>query len=74
MPKPEWLQDIQHQVHRIKRDPDCCDECIYFGSFVKYSRHHGSEVVEVRECDIHPGCFNTKYSICCDDFTREELV
>ena len=74
MPKPQWLRDREMQVHRVTVDPDLCGDCIYFGTFAKYARWRGKEVVELRECDIHPNCLNTKYSICCEDFAREQLV
>lgn len=74
MPKPQWLKDREQQATRITVDPDLCERCIYYGPLVKFAKHKGVERVEVHACDIHPNCMNTKYSICCDDFTREELV
>ena len=35
---------------------------------VKMTKHRNKEWTEVFECIEHPGCFNTKFSICCDDF------
>ena len=74
MSKPQWLKDRESQAKRITVEPDYCRDCIYFGKFVKRTRHKGKELVDVHECDINPGCLNTKYSICCDDFMREQLV
>lgn len=74
MSKPQWLIDKEMQARRVSVEPDTCDKCIYYGRLVKYSKHRDKEKVEVHECDLHPGCLNTKYSICCDDFMREELV
>jgi len=70
MPKPQWLINREQQATRITIDPDLCVDCIYYGPFVKFTKHKAKERVEVHACDIHPNCFNTKYSICCDDFTR----
>lgn len=74
MSKPQWLKDREVDLRHIKREPDKCVDCIYYGKFVKYAKHRGSERVGVHECDIHPSCFNTRYSICCADFHDEELV
>jgi hypothetical protein len=68
MPKPQWLIDREMQARKMVVEPDLCGDCIYFGRFEKYAKYKGKEKVEVRECDIHPKCFNVKYSICCDDF------
>lgn len=70
MSKPQWLIDKEMQAQRIDVEPDHCDECIYYGRFVKMTKHRGREYTEVHECDIHPGCLNTKYSICCDDMAK----
>lgn len=70
MSKPQWLKDREAQVQRITVDPELCCECIYYGKFVKYTKYKDKEKVEVHDCDIHPNCLNTKYSICCEDFTK----
>lgn len=70
MTKPQWLIDKENHKLEIHRDPDMCCDCLYFGAFVKKTKHKGKDWCEVHECDIHPGCFNTEYSICCDDFTN----
>ena len=74
MTKPQWLKDKEQDVQRIVRQYDMCADCIYYGQFVKWTKHKGNKIVEVHECDIHPGCLNTEYSICCDDFTSALLV
>lgn len=70
MSKPKWLRDKQAGAKCIERHHDYCNECIYFGPFVKWTRRKGNVITELHECDIHPKCFNTKFAICCDDFTR----
>lgn len=52
------------------REPDLCCDCKHYGRPVKKTKHLGKEKVMVHECDIHPGCYNTMYSIVCDDFVR----
>ena len=61
-------------AQRIVKDPDLCADCIYYGPLVRYTKHKGKERVGVHACDIHPNCENTKYSICCEDFTSSQLV
>ena len=70
MPKPQWLKDKESQAQRITVEPDRCIDCIYVGKPFKMTKHKDKEWVEVYECDIHSNCFNTKYSICCNDFTK----
>lgn len=72
MPKPDWLVEAEGRVNWVKCAT--CWDCIYLGMPVKMTKHRNKSWTEVFECDIHPGCFNTKYSICCDDFTIRELV
>lgn len=74
MPKPQWLKDREHDAQRLVRRHDMCSDCLYYGEFVKWSRGKGDKLLEVHECDIHPKCMNTEYSICCDDFASAELV
>lgn len=74
MSKPRWLSDIERDAKKVERKCDLCSECAYFGKPVKLTRHRGTEVVEVHECDIHDKCLNTMYSICCDDWTPANLV
>lgn len=69
MPKPQWLIDAETKKNKVQRPVDYCIDCIYIGRPFKMTKHKEREWVEVYECDIHPRCFNTKYSICCDDFT-----
>lgn len=74
MPKPDWLVEVEQNRNRITVDPDTCSDCVYLGQPIKLTKHKDRVWTEVFECDIHPGCFNTKFSICCDDFTPEYLV
>lgn len=68
MLKPDWLKEREKK--RNAPAPVTCETCIYFGRFVKWTKHKGKEHCEVRECDIHPKCLNTKYSIRCSDHTK----
>lgn len=70
MSKPEWLVEQEKKKHVKAYEPRLCVDCIYFGKFVKFTKHKGKEKCEVHECDIHPGCFNTKFSVCCGDWTK----
>lgn len=74
MPKPKWLVEAERQREHPKKAPSLCIDCIYLGKPIKQTKHRDEEVVEVYECEIHPGCLNTKYSICCDDWTPVHLV
>ena len=71
MPKPKWLKDKEANAKKLIVEPNHCGDCIYFGKFIKNIKYKNKEWVELRECDIHPNCFNTKYSICCDDYMSE---
>lgn len=70
MPKPQWLKDREAQAQRLTAEPELCCDCIYYGPPVGYAKHKGKERVEVHECDIHPNCLNTKYSLRCGDFVH----
>lgn len=73
MAKPDWLIEQERKKSQPKREfPKCCD-CVYYGRPVKKTRHKGKELIPVFECDLHPGCFNTMYSVRCDDWTPTEL-
>jgi hypothetical protein len=65
MPKPQWLQDIENEK---KIQYEYCFNCIHYGPVIGWTKHKGKEIVEVHECAIHPGCFNTSYSIRCEDY------
>ena len=69
MPKPGWMKDNERKKNLP--DPDTCLTCIYFGQVVGFTKYKNKERVEVRECDIHPKCLNTKYSIRCEDWIKE---
>lgn len=66
MSKPEWLINTEQNKKRLEL-VKYCSQCRYFGKVVKQTKHKGKEWVDVHECAIHPGCFNTKYSVCCGD-------
>lgn len=66
MPKPPWLVEAENDRSFVKFGT--CEECLYLGMPVKMTKHRNKEWTEVFECIEHPGCFNTKFSICCDDF------
>lgn len=68
MPKPQWLIDKEQGVQRIRTEPNTCGKCKYFGRHIKMIRYKGASWEGLHECDVHPGCFNTKFSICCDDW------
>lgn len=68
MTKPEWLKEQERKKNLPLHEPKKCVDCIYFGKFVKMTKHRGKTKCEVHECEIHPGCFNTMFSICCSDW------
>lgn len=70
MPKPKWLVDAEKKKQQVHREPNHCLDCQHIGEVVKFTKYRNKERTEVYECAIHPGCFNTKYSICCDDFAK----
>lgn len=74
MPKPKWLKDIESGVSKVKRKQRMCYECEHYGDHVKWTRHRGKEMVDVHECSIHTGCLNTKYSMSCSDFVKNQLL
>lgn len=65
MPKPDWLIENEKKKRRFIK---YCEHCRYFGDIVKQTKHNRKEVVDVHECAIHHGCFNTKYSVGCSDW------
>lgn len=74
MSKPGWLKDKEAAVEHLERKEVLCRGCAYFGPIVDWTRHLGKERTEVHECDVHPKCFNTIYSVCCEDWTPAELL
>lgn len=74
MPKPSWLVEMERKKAHPKKESPLCKDCLYFGKPIKMVKHKGEEWVETHECQIHEGCFNTKFSICCNDWTPRELV
>lgn len=74
MPKPQWLIDRENENKRTNREPDMCCDCTFFGAFVRETKHKRKDWCEVHECEIHPGCLNTKYSIGCNNFLNKTTV
>lgn len=70
----KWVKDWKTGVMKLVNIPELCKDCVYFGPIVDWTIHKGSERTEVHECDIHPKCLNTVYSVCCDDWTPRELL
>lgn len=64
MPKPDWLKESERNSDRSF---PMCKDCAHFGRPVKETRHKGKDRCYLHECDIHPGCLNTMYSIGCED-------
>lgn len=69
MAKPAWLKENQERL-KIEDAAMKCMDCKHFGKPVKQTRHRGKERCMVHECDIHPGCMNTRFSLACGDFDR----
>lgn len=49
-------------------EPKLCYDCEYYGIPIKITKHQGKEKTAVHECELHEGCFNTKFSGACKDF------
>lgn len=74
-PKPKWLKDAEAKAYTPpKKEPDKCVDCAYYGPVVGNTKHKGKERTSIHECDIHPGCLNTRFSICCSDWTPANLL
>lgn len=67
MPKPKWLKENQEKS-RVEEQARKCMDCLHFGRPVKETRHRGKERCMIHECDIHPGCMNTRFSLACSDW------
>lgn len=74
MPKPQWLIDKENGVEKQAHECAMCIDCAHRGKPLKFTYHKGKEKTAVYACTLHIGCLNTKFSICCDDFTARELV
>lgn len=75
MPKPKWLTDKENGVEKIKYEPLRCIDCKHFdGKPIKDIKYKGKEKVMLWECAIHPGCYNTKYSVRCRDWERDDII
>ena len=67
MAKPDWLKENEKDRPKVEDTAKKCVDCAYFGRPVKETRHKGKEKCMVHECDIHPGCMNTRFSLACED-------
>lgn len=74
MPKPQWLKDREAGAVYMRGEPRLCRDCCYLGRPVAITKHLGKESAVVYECDLHPGCMNTAFSICCGDWSPVDLV
>lgn len=70
--KPEWLKELEEKRRRGEYCYNLCRDCKHFGRPVRHTRYRGKEDCLVHECDIHPGCMNTRYSVGCADW--EEML
>lgn len=67
MSKPQWLIDKkEHKPSRILI-PRCID-CLHIGTPLRYVKHKDKTRVVLFECAKHPGCYNTQFSLACDDW------
>lgn len=69
MPKPEWLVEVEERKRaEEKARRDTCLTCEHVGRYVSRTRCADGERLDVFECAIHPGCYNTIRSIKCEDY------
>jgi hypothetical protein len=67
MPKPGWL--IEAEERKRVEEKDTCLTCEHIGRFIRRTRRANGERLDVFECAIHPGCYNTIRSIKCEDYS-----
>lgn len=72
MTKPQWLIDAENRKY-IPEPRKCCN-CIYYGKPMKETKYRDKERVMLYQCDLHPGTFNTKYSVCCIDYNESSIM
>lgn len=72
MPKPEWL--VEQEKRKPAKEYLTCATCVYFGKPIRETTYKGKERCVIHECSLHPGCFNTKFSIICDDYQEDNLI
>ncbi len=68
--KPEWLKQREAEQADKDRYRNLCMDCEHFGRPVKHTRYKGKEDCLIHECDIHPGCMNTKFAVGCEDWVE----
>lgn len=66
--KPEWLKEAELRQQQSERFYRLCMDCTHFGRPVKHTKYKGKDDCLIHECDIHPGCMNTKFSVGCEDW------
>jgi len=71
VPKPKYIEDSERDK-RIYEKADKCLLCIHFGTPHHKTRRRTGERVDAFECSLHAGCFNTVYSIACEDWTPRD--
>lgn len=69
MAKPQWLKNKEQINGRIGK---LCKTCTHYGKMVDQAKYKNKEWVEIHECAIHPKCFNSEYSIQCEDYLPKE--
>lgn len=65
--KPEWLEENEGDARSFANARKCFD-CAHRGLSHHWTKHRGKGRYVVRECAIHPKCFNTKFSVACKDW------
>lgn len=68
--KPDWLIKQESKKFLASDGPVTCETCDHFGKPVKMTKHKGEKWCEVHECAIHPGCYNTRFSLSCSDWVN----
>lgn len=66
-------KDINEHWRRVREadyNADHCWMCEHFGEPHHTARHRGQRFEVNYECVIHPGVYNTRFSLSCTDFKR----
>lgn len=75
MTKPDWLIEAEKKKNQPVRGYTYCKDCKHFnGKYIRETKHKGKERCAVWECAIHPGCYNTRYSIRCEDWESADII
>lgn len=65
----EESRDKEHEaLRRLAKKLRYCQYCKHFGKPIEQTLHQGKQRCTVHECEIHPGCMNTEYSLSCEDW------